>query len=448
MIASDSVEELLDENTSKLFEECEKRRLKSLELSNKKLKSFPIRSYDIKHIQFLYLEKNYLDGLSEDFFPALPLLKWLDVRHNHLRSLPSNIHIAKNLRNLLLEGNQLSHLPFELGLLTSLSGLNLIGNPLVVPPQEVVACGAKVILKYLREQLAIEQKFGKMDLGDAVGDRHRHKTSEDFSDEDTTIPFEAGTNSKKGRKKYHSTKYRRHSLEEEKMTNSPPYSINPLNIKEKRLKQVISPRRRRESPSSAPPNSSRGQKQDRDGVKSDYLRKGAIETTYLHDVEKAEKKAFNEKVDQILQKRKDKSSLDDWRKKTRRLQNHSRMSKSSKKKRELNIPYGNDDQEGQQEISRHAEDVKRVLSQDKISRLKELRDQQLEERIQEHAKHIREWRQKNRLDKMETDLEVAKQNLEKALNLQRDLEEKRALQYRLRAFTAEEFSPPNHGKPK
>eukprot|EP00111_Clytia_hemisphaerica_P002188 TCONS_00006138-protein len=96
----------------------------------------------------------------------------------------------------------------------------------------------------------------------------------------------------------------------------------------------------------------------------------------------------------------------------------------------------------------HAEDVKRVLSQDKISRLKELRDQQLEERIQEHAKHIREWRQKNRLDKMETDLEVAKQNLEKALNLQRDLEEKRALQYRLRAFTAEEFSPPNHGKPK
>ena len=61
----------------------------------------------------------------------------------------------------------------------------------------------------------------------------------------------------------------------------------------------------------------------------------------------------------------------------------------------------------------HAEDVKRVLSKDKLSRLKELRDQQLEERIQEHAKHIREWRQKNRLDKMETDLEVAKQNLEK-----------------------------------
>ncbi|XP_066931306.1 E3 ubiquitin-protein ligase LRSAM1-like isoform X1 [Clytia hemisphaerica] len=193
MIASDGAEELLDENTSKLFEECEKRRLKSLELSNKKLKSFPIRSYDIKHIQFLYLEKNYLEGLSEDFFPALPLLKWLDVRHNHLRSLPNNIHIAKNLRNLLLEGNQLSHLPFELGLLTSLSGLNLIGNPLVVPPQEVVACGAKVILKYLREQLAIEQKFGKMDLGDVVGDsRHRHKTSEDFSDEESTIPFEAG----------------------------------------------------------------------------------------------------------------------------------------------------------------------------------------------------------------------------------------------------------------
>ena len=57
-----------------------------------------------------------------------------------------------------------------------------------------------------------------------------------------------------------------------------------------------------------------------------------------------------------------------------------------------------------------------MLSKDKIARSRELRDQQLEERIQEHAKHIREWRQQNKLDKRENDLQAAKQNLEKVNN--------------------------------
>lgn len=57
--------------------------------------------------------------------------------------------------------------------------------------------------------------------------------------------------------------------------------------------------------------------------------------------------------------------------------------------------------------------MKEVLSKDKVARSRELRDQQLEERIQEHAKHIREWREKNKVDKRENDLQAAKQNLEK-----------------------------------
>jgi len=57
--------------------------------------------------------------------------------------------------------------------------------------------------------------------------------------------------------------------------------------------------------------------------------------------------------------------------------------------------------------------VKGVLRKDKVARSRELHDQQLEERIQEHAKHIREWRQQNKLDRRENDLQTAKQNLEK-----------------------------------
>lgn len=43
---------------------------------------------------------------------------------------------------------------------------------------------------------------------------------------------------------------------------------------------------------------------ERKTIRSDYLRSGTIESTHLRDVEKAERKAFNEKVNQILQKRK------------------------------------------------------------------------------------------------------------------------------------------------
>lgn len=112
----------------------------------------------------------------------------------------------------------------------------------------------------------------------------------------------------------------------------------------------------------------------------------------------------------------------------------------------MKIPFANDLQQDKEQISKHAEDVKGILAKDRIARLRQLRDQHLEDRIREHAKHIREWRHKDKLNKMENDLETAKENLEVALNLQRDLEEKRALQYRLRAFTAEDFAPKLHGE--
>jgi Leucine-rich repeat (LRR) protein len=49
------------------------------------------------------------------------------------------------MKALLLEGNLISSLPPELGQLTGLTGLNLSGNPLTVPPQSVVEQGTKVL---------------------------------------------------------------------------------------------------------------------------------------------------------------------------------------------------------------------------------------------------------------------------------------------------------------
>jgi Leucine-rich repeat (LRR) protein len=68
--------------------------------------------------QYLYLEGNELCSLPDDFFDKLPKLVWLDLRKNGLLRLPS-VYTGRhqNLRNLLLEGNNLRSLPLELGIL-------------------------------------------------------------------------------------------------------------------------------------------------------------------------------------------------------------------------------------------------------------------------------------------------------------------------------------------
>lgn len=65
--------------------------------------------------QYLYLEGNELTELSKDFFPSLRHLKWLDVRNNQLKNIPSTIVDHPTLQVLLLEGNQVETLPVEIG---------------------------------------------------------------------------------------------------------------------------------------------------------------------------------------------------------------------------------------------------------------------------------------------------------------------------------------------
>jgi len=64
----------------------------------------------------MHLEGNEISNLPEEFFKYFPRLKWLDLRRNHLVSLPS-LHLGSHrcLRTLLLEENELQALPLELG---------------------------------------------------------------------------------------------------------------------------------------------------------------------------------------------------------------------------------------------------------------------------------------------------------------------------------------------
>lgn len=128
-------------------------------------------------MQCLYLEGNKLTVLPDSLFTSCPNLRWLDLRNNKLVSIPSSIeklrlvcpltHIlsliwmitfSRYLRTLLLEGNQLTDLPPQLGRLRHLTGLNIAHNPLINPPRHITEKGTKVCHTVIH-CLAIVTKF-------------------------------------------------------------------------------------------------------------------------------------------------------------------------------------------------------------------------------------------------------------------------------------------------
>lgn len=70
---------------------------------------------------------------------SAPFIRYLDLRGNRLRALPNSLCLHPQLRTLLLGDNELASLPTALGHGRSkLAQLNLAGNPLCFPPEEVV----------------------------------------------------------------------------------------------------------------------------------------------------------------------------------------------------------------------------------------------------------------------------------------------------------------------
>lgn len=76
---------------------------------------------------------------------------WLDLRDNELTDIPKSIQNHPSLTHLLLQNNQLTSLPIELGTV-NLKVLQLSGNPLVYPPKEIVNGGVAKILGFLHNK--------------------------------------------------------------------------------------------------------------------------------------------------------------------------------------------------------------------------------------------------------------------------------------------------------
>ncbi|KAM6956180.1 leucine-rich repeat-containing protein 27-like [Aplochiton taeniatus] len=101
----------------------------------------------------LYLEGNQISSLPDSLFTSLPNLEWLDLRYNQITSLPAEIGLHRCLKTLLLEGNPIAELPLQLGNVLTLNALSLRHCPVTFPPQEIVQKGLQCILQYLRSAM-------------------------------------------------------------------------------------------------------------------------------------------------------------------------------------------------------------------------------------------------------------------------------------------------------
>jgi Leucine-rich repeat (LRR) protein len=101
----------------------------------------------------------------------LKQLKTLHLSRNHVGrttggQLPPEIGECLFLEELLIDQNELTDLPLELGILTSLDSLKIDGEKLNCPPQEIIAEGTGRILGYLR-RLYNARTTNKLDLSRA-----------------------------------------------------------------------------------------------------------------------------------------------------------------------------------------------------------------------------------------------------------------------------------------
>ena len=103
--------------------------LRSLNLMNNCLTSFPSFILEYKTLEVLLINENQLRYLPESI-SELTKLRRLEVSNNQLESLPSSVGDLKSLEELILYDNNLTSIPDSIGKLVSLKKLILTNNKL------------------------------------------------------------------------------------------------------------------------------------------------------------------------------------------------------------------------------------------------------------------------------------------------------------------------------
>ncbi|KAF7271140.1 hypothetical protein GWI33_015949 [Rhynchophorus ferrugineus] len=164
------------------------------------LTEIPENVLRMTNLKMLFLERNLLTTLPDDFFHKLPHLMWLDLRNNSLVALPKSIAHHLHLEHLLLTNNNIKTLPNELGLVPNLKALQVADNPLVYPPKKITQEGTKAIKKFLREQY--ERDFNHNQLDNQKSDNFENRDSETLlkvhnEDSGTIGSFDKNNNQRK-----------------------------------------------------------------------------------------------------------------------------------------------------------------------------------------------------------------------------------------------------------
>ncbi|KAJ4838009.1 Plant intracellular Ras-group- LRR protein 3 [Turnera subulata] len=137
--------------------------LQRLSIQLNKIRILPASICEMKSLRHLDVHFNELQGLPQ----AIGRLTNLDVLNlgsnfSDLTELPDTFGDLSNLRELDISNNQIHALPDAFGRLEKLTKLNLDGNPLVIPPMEIVNNGIQAVLDFMnrrwREMIEQQQR--------------------------------------------------------------------------------------------------------------------------------------------------------------------------------------------------------------------------------------------------------------------------------------------------
>ncbi|XP_045189207.2 leucine-rich repeat-containing protein 27-like isoform X12 [Mercenaria mercenaria] len=464
------------------IEEAARLGTNTLDLSHKKMRQIPSEIMEMPQIEYLYLEGNELTTIPDELFDKLPNLKWLDLRRNYLVRLPS-VYTGhhQNLRNLLVESNNLRTLPLELGLIKSLHGLNISNNPLDFPPQSIIEKGTNEILKFLREMIEAKSS-GKLLNGNGSS------SSDDDWDEDGDL------------KQYAYRQAQERTLSTEAAKRAASGQIVPLNktvqlhrpvsytsikqTKEEKIKKAGAmgtfSKSRKNSSALSKSLVTAKQKLGPQSATSvldwkvnpypeppppDYINQKSKEERL-----QAKAKEFKEKTDAILQRRKDEEMLKDWRNETKRLQQKKYFDSLRKGTKDFLDPVQaapfdidqdyvkipTNEERIKHEVKMAHEKIRRQVSPASRQRIEEEKAQrilQLEKRIKAHTTQMHERRKQPKGSPQE-EMEAARRELEvsqldsdcltsdcltylaEALHLEL-MARRKEMEYRFRAFVAD-----------
>ncbi|KAG9136996.1 hypothetical protein Leryth_013840 [Lithospermum erythrorhizon] len=114
------------------------------------IRQLPTTMASAASLKELNVSFNELESVPESLCLATTLVK-MNISNNFadLRALPRNIGNLENLEELNMSNNQIRILPDSFRMLSKLRVLNVEGNPLELPPRDIIEQGAQAVVQYM-----------------------------------------------------------------------------------------------------------------------------------------------------------------------------------------------------------------------------------------------------------------------------------------------------------